>query len=149
MKIKLSDCEVNPKKIEALENYCKKNNKLIALRDMKNRLLAVGLSVKALQTSKTKDGFNQYNVIYKTVPVTKTMEDNGVTEEKYAELVKNNFTETYSLYDVYLCVYDGMIKHKEEYNNKREEYWFKAYNWYLRYSDKFSIFDLINRSTKS
>ena len=28
MKIKLSDCEVNPKKIEALENYCKKNNKL-------------------------------------------------------------------------------------------------------------------------
>lgn len=149
MKIKLSDCEVNPKKIEALENYCKKNNKLIALRDMKNRLLAVGLSVKALQTSKTKDGFNQYNVIYKTVPVTKTMEDNSVTEEKYAELVKNNFTETYPLYDVYLCVYDGMIKHKEEYNNKREEYWFKAYNWYLRYPDKFSIFDLINRSTKS
>lgn len=148
MKIKLSDCEVNPKKIEALETYCKKNNKLIALRDMKNRLLAVGLSVKALQTSKTKDGFHQYNVIYKTVPVIKTLEDKDVNELRYAELVKNNFTERYPLYDVYLCVYEGMINHKEEHNNKREEYWFKAYNWYLKNPNKFSIFDLINRSTR-
>lgn len=148
MKIKLSDCVVNPKKIDAIENYCKKNNKLIALRDMKNRLLAVGLSVKALQNSKTKDGFHQYNVIYKTVPVVKTMEDMGMTESKYAELVKNNFTETYPLYDVYICVYDGMIKHKEEHNNKREEYWFNCYNYYLKNENRFSIFDLINRSSK-
>lgn len=148
MKIKLSDCVVNPKKIDAIENYCKKNNKLIALRDMKNRLLAVGLSVKALQNSKTKDGFHQYNVIYKTVPVVKTIEDTRMTESKYAELVKNNFTETYPLYDVYICVYDGMIKHKEEHNNKREEYWFNCYNHYRKNEGRFSIFDLINRSTR-
>ena len=26
MRIKLSECELNPEKINALENYCKKNN---------------------------------------------------------------------------------------------------------------------------
>ena len=54
MRIKLSDCEVNPKKIEAIENYCKKNNKLLALRDMKDRILAVGLSIEALKHQNPK-----------------------------------------------------------------------------------------------
>jgi len=149
MRIKLSECESNPKKIEALENYCKRNDKLLALRDKNQRILAVGLSIKALQESKSKEGFPHYNVIYKYIPVTKTLGDKHVSESKYQELKANNFMEAYPIYDVFICVYEGMINHEKVQDNKREEYWFKAYNWYLRYPDKFSIFDLINRSTKS
>lgn len=151
MKIKLSECEVNPEKIIALENYCKKNNKLVALRDIKGRLLAVGLSIKSLQTSKSKEGFNHYNVIYKTIPVVKTIDNlNSSQKEKsnYEKLKQNNFVEFYPLYDVYICVYEGMIKHQEEQNNKREEYWYKCYLYYQKFQERFSIFDLINRSSK-
>lgn len=152
MKIKLSECEVNPEKINALENYCKKNDKLVALRDMKNRLLAVGLSIKSLQTSKSKEGFNHYNVIYKDIPVNKSIDtiQNPTQKEKlyYEKLKQNNFVESYPVYDVYICVYEGMIKHQEEQNNKREEYWYKCYLYYQKFRDRFSIFDLINKSNK-
>lgn len=151
MRIKLSECELNPEKINALENYCKKNNKLIALRDMKNRLLAVGLSIKAIQTSKSKEGFNHYNVIYKEIPIIKNIDIlNSSQKEKsnYEKLKQNNFIESYPLYDVYICVYEGIINHKEKNNNKREEYWYKCYLYYQKFKERFSIFDLINRSSK-
>lgn len=151
MRIKLSECELNPEKINALENYCKKNNKLIALRDMKNRLLAVGLSIKAIQTSKSKEGFNHYNVIYKEIPIIKNIDIlNSSQKEKsnYEKLKQNNFIESYPLYDVYICVYEGIINHKEKNNNKREEYWYKCYTYYQKFKERFSIFDLINRSSK-
>lgn len=152
MRIKLSECEVNPEKINALENYCKKNNKLIALRDMKGRLLAVGLSIKALQISQSKEGFNHYNVIYKDIAVVRSLDETKNISEKdkknYEKLKQNNFVESYPIYDVYISVYEGMIKHPEEQNNKREEYWYKCYLYYQKFQDRFSIFDLINRSSK-
>lgn len=152
MRIKLSECELNPNKIIALENYCKKNDKLLALRDIKNRILAVGLSVNALQNSKTKEGFNHYNVIYKEIPVIKTLSENASEKEKinYENLKKNNFIELYPTYDVYITVYEGIIKNEKEdkQNYKREEYWFKCYQYYQKFRNKFSIFDLINKKSK-
>ena len=44
MRIKLSDCEVNPKKIEAIENYCKKNNKLIGKLTMPHNQIKLKIS---------------------------------------------------------------------------------------------------------
>lgn len=142
MRIKLSDCEVNPKKIEAIENYCKKNNKLLALRDMKDRILAVGLSIKALQTSKSKEGFNHYNVIYKDTPVCKVATDKYMNEAKIEQLKEKNFIESYPIYDVYICVYEGIV----DAESKIEQYWYNCYTYYRKNEDRFSINDLINRS---
>ena len=143
MRIKLSECEANPKKIEAIENYCKKNNKLLALRDMKDKILAVGLSIKALQSSKSKEGFNHYNVLYKDVPVCKVATDKYMNELKVEELKLKNFIESYPIYDVYISVYEGMVENEDK---KREEYWYNCYTYYRKNEDRFSITDLINRS---
>ena len=148
MRIKLSECEAKPEKITAIENYCKKNDKLLALRDMKQRLLAVGLSIKSLQTSKSKEGFNHYNVIYKEIPVAKTLGDKYITEAKYIELKNNNFLERNPIYDVYICVYEGMITHEKVQDNTREQYWYKCYEYFRKYTDRFSIFDLINKTNE-
>ena len=152
MKIKLSDSENNPMKLIALENYCRKNDKLLCLRDMKNRLIAVGLSIKALQTSKSKEGFNHYNVIYKNIAVNKSIDmiENPTEKEKkyYETLKKNNFIEKYPIYDIYICVYEGMIKHEQIQNLNREKYWHECYLYYQKNKEKFTIFDLINKRKK-
>lgn len=162
MKVKLSDAQNNPRKLQAVENFCLKNNKLLALRDNQNRLLAIGLSLRALQSSKSKDGFYHYQVTYKKIPLQVTKEEFmgdirfisdeewKIRDNEYAVLKNNNFLIEVIDYDCYICAYDGMISHRNEKSTKRELYWYNCYLYYLNESNtnKFIPTDLINTKVK-
>lgn len=140
IKIKLSTVDKNPRLLEAFMNYCKNNNKLIALRTLDNQIMSVGLSLEALHNASSKEGFKYYQVIYKDIPVIINNYEN-VKEEEIEELKRNNFTRRVPFYDVMLCSYEGI----EDERCKKEQYWFKCYQYYLQNQENFVYLDLINK----
>lgn len=147
MELLLSKCD--KKHIESITNYASKNNKVLALRDTQGKILAIGLSISALQTAESKSGFKYYQVKTKKRPL--YCSHNDVNEI----IIDNNMCAEIITYDVVIQIYEGKrLKRKDQDGNlydipkdqqKAEEYWYKCYIRYLNNKDSFSIFDLINK----
>ena len=93
-------------------------------------------------------GFDWFSTLHSDYAFGKTLGDKYITEAKYIELKNNNFLERNPIYDVYICVYEGMITHEKVQDNTREQYWYKCYEYFRKYTDRFSIFDLINKTNE-
>lgn len=133
----------------AIEKYAQKNNKLLCLRDKNNKILAIGLSLRALQQAKaeqrdkSKHPFYYYQVLHKLTPI--------FTSNVPKEVINNNYQVNNVIYDVYIEVYEGKVIQKDIKAQKAEDYWFNSYQFYLKKEniDKFGIFDLINKKVTS
>jgi hypothetical protein len=135
----LSRNENDFSQIQAVVNHAVNNDKLLALRDKSGKLLAVGLSLQALQTVTSKTGFKYYQVLKKSKPIS--------TSDVNQKIKDNNYCTDIIIYDVAIEIYEGKIKHNNSSFNKIEDYWYNCYEYYLNNKDSFCLFDLINKKT--
>lgn len=138
MKIWLSKSK--KEQIDAIERYAKKNDKLLALRDKNSKILGLGLSIYSLTTITSKDGFKYYQVITKE----RQMETSSVSEE----VRLNNYILNYPIHDVTIEIYEGKKNHNNAFLNKVELYWYKRFQYYCKYPEKFYPHELINKLKK-